>query len=169
VSGSEERFGVFALGLQRFRKHGVRIGFKVSCILYSLSYFDSIGSKMTHSLFSCMIPVFNISKKVLLPCSVRLRNSAPIWKTAEVRFVGGVAENSADTNARSLSLSKLESSAAQNENYESRLLKIAIIGVPNSGKSTVINQLVGRKVNTSVSYNLMSVAVSISIYNMICR
>jgi ribosome biogenesis GTPase A len=109
---------------------------------------------MTHSLFSGMIPVFNISKKVLLPSSVRLRNRTFIWKTVEVRLIGGVAENSANANARSLSLSKLESSAVQNENYESRLLKIAIIGVPNSGKSTVINQLVGRKVNTSVSYIL---------------
>lgn len=101
---------------------------------------------MAHSLFSCMIPGFSISKKVLLPSFVRLRNSALIWKTVEVRFVGGVPENSGDTNARSLSLSKLESSCAQNENYELRLLRIAIIGVPNAGKSTVINQLVGRKV-----------------------
>jgi ribosome biogenesis GTPase A len=98
-----------------------------------------------------MIPVFNISKKVLLPSSVRLRNSTLIWRTAEVRFVGGAAENSADTNARSLLLSRLESSVSQNENYETRLLKIAIIGVPNAGKSTVINQLVGRKVNISGS------------------
>lgn len=121
---------------------------------------------MTHSLFNCMIPVLNISKKVLLPSSARLRNSTLLWKTVEVRFVCGVAENSADTNARSLSWSRLESSAAQNENYETRLLKIAIIGVPNAGKSTIINQLVGRKVNTSGSYNLKSVAVSISIYSV---
>lgn len=116
---------------------------------------------MTHSLFTCMIPVFNISKKVLLPSCVRLRNSTLLWKTVEVRFLGGVAENSADTNAGSLSLSRLESSAAQNENYETRLLKIAIIGVPNAGKSTVINQLVSRKVDTSRSYNLKSASLNL--------
>ncbi|XP_023704282.1 LOW QUALITY PROTEIN: GTPase Era, mitochondrial [Cryptotermes secundus] len=101
---------------------------------------------MTHSLLTCMIPVLNISKKVLLPSSGRLRNSTLLWKTVEVRFLRGVAENSADTNAGSLPFSRLESSVSQNENYETRLLKIAIIGVPNAGKSTVINQLVGRKV-----------------------
>jgi ribosome biogenesis GTPase A len=116
---------------------------------------------MTRRLFGCVIPVFNISKKVLLPSCVRFRNSTHLWNTVEVRFVTGVAENSADTDARDSSLSRLESSVAQNENYESRLLKIAIIGVPNAGKSTVINQLVSRKVNISGSYILKSVAVSI--------
>lgn len=32
--------------------------------------------------------------------------------------------------------------------FDSRLLKIAIIGVPNSGKSTLINKLTGRKVSS---------------------
>jgi ribosome biogenesis GTPase A len=95
-----------------------------------------------------MIPVLNVSKKVLRS-SVSLCHSTHLRKTVEVRIGGGggVAESSANTNTRTLSLSKVESSAAQNENYESRLLKIAIIGVPNAGKSTIINQLVGRKVN----------------------
>lgn len=130
---------------------------------------------MTHSLFTCMIPVLNISKKVLLPSFGRLRNSTLLWKTVEVRFFGVVAENSADTNAGSLRLSRLESSVSQNENYETRLLKIAIIGVPNAGKSTVINQLVGRKVDTSGSYYLKSASLnvqteieSISFASMIC-
>jgi ribosome biogenesis GTPase A len=106
---------------------------------------------MTHSLFSCMIPVFNISKKVL-QSSVSLCHSTHLLKAVEVRLGGGgVAESSANRNTGTLSLSKVESSAAQNENYESRLLKIAVIGVPNAGKSTVINQLVGRKVNSSRS------------------
>jgi tRNA U34 5-carboxymethylaminomethyl modifying GTPase MnmE/TrmE len=105
---------------------------------------------MTPSLFNCMIPVLNVSKKVL-QSSVSLCHSAYLRTTVEVRIGGGgVAESSANKNTRTLS-SKVESSAAQNENYESRLLKIAIIGVPNAGKSTVINQLVGRKVNTSRS------------------
>jgi ribosome biogenesis GTPase A len=101
---------------------------------------------MTHSLYNCVTPVFNISKKVLFPCSVRFRNVTSLWKTVKVRFVGGIAEGSTVADRRDLLLSKSESFVKRNENYESRLLKIAIIGVPNVGKSTVINQLLGRKV-----------------------
>ena len=115
---------------------------------------------MTHSLYNCVTPVFNISKRILFPYSVGLRNVTSLWKSVEVRFVG-IAEGSTVSDGRDLLLSNSESFVKRNENSESRLLKIAIIGVPNVGKSTVINQLVGRKVNINVSrfslYSLESV------------
>jgi ribosome biogenesis GTPase A len=97
-------------------------------------------------------PVFNISKRVLIPSSVGFRNVTNLWKTVEVRFVGSIAEDSTVADRRDLLLAKSESSIKRNDTYESRLLKIAIIGVPNVGKSTVINQLVGRKVSINLPF-----------------
>jgi putative protein kinase ArgK-like GTPase of G3E family len=97
-------------------------------------------------------PAFNISKRLLFPSSVGFPNVTSAWKTVEVRFVRGVAEGCTVADRRDLLLPKSESFVKHNDNYESRLLKIAIIGVPNVGKSTVINQLVGRKVNINVSH-----------------
>lgn len=102
---------------------------------------------MTYSLFSCLTPAFNISKQILFPCSVKFRNGTNLWKAVEVRFVRAVTKHSVDDDKTDLSVLNVGSSRQLNENCESRLLKIAIIGVPNVGKSTVINQLVGRKVN----------------------
>jgi hypothetical protein len=116
---------------------------------------------MSHSLISRMISVFNLSKKVL-PSSVNFCHSTHLWKTIEVR-IDGVAEKLGNTNTGTLSSSRLESIVSQNENYKSRLLKIAIIGVPNAGKSTVINQLVGRRVSTNRYFIAKSVPVSIYI------
>jgi ribosome biogenesis GTPase A len=103
-----------------------------------------------------LTPAFNISKKIF-PCSVRFRNGINLWKAVEVRFVSGVTEDSADTDKRDLSVLNIGSSSKYDENHESRLLRIAIIGIPNVGKSTVINQLVGRKVNIKESFILKSV------------
>lgn len=36
-------------------------------------------------------------------------------------------------------------------NYDTKLLKVAIIGMPNAGKSTFINSLMDRKVKNSSS------------------
>jgi len=125
-----------------------------------LSVIHSSEYKMTHRIFNCVTLVFNVSEKILCPCSVRSCNGTNLWKRVEVRFFTGVAEVPSDTDRRErhcnsdISL-KLESSSKQDE--ESRLLKIAIIGVPNVGKSTIINQLVGRKVNINKSPILMCV------------
>lgn len=117
--------------------------------------FDNVQYKMAYSLFSCLTPALNISKKIF-PFSSRFRNDVNLWKAVEVRFITGVTEDSADTDKRDLSEFNVVSSSRHNENCESRLLKIAIIGVPNVGKSTIINQLVGRKVIIRESYVLKS-------------
>ena len=69
-----------------------------------------------------------------------------ILKGREVRFFSKLIEKSSysDDTKVNVEFSKFNE---ENEQCETRLLKVAIIGVPNAGKSTLINQLVGRRVN----------------------
>jgi ribosome biogenesis GTPase A len=60
-----------------------------------------------------------------------LRNFAVILRGFEVKF---------STNAHKIS------DIPPNEDFKTRLLKVAVIGIPNVGKSTFINNLMDRKV-----------------------
>lgn len=47
----------------------------------------------------------------------------------------------------SASSTAVEDSNSSNEKQDRKVLKVAIVGVPNAGKSTFINQIVGRNVS----------------------
>lgn len=50
-----------------------------------------------------------------------------------------------------------EEAIIPDKNFQQKLLKVAVIGTPNSGKSTFINYLMDRKVNSAeLSYRIIA-------------
>ncbi|KAJ4437053.1 hypothetical protein ANN_17188, partial [Periplaneta americana] len=91
--------------------------------------------------------------------------------TFEVRLIRGLREISVRNENRGRCHNKKVVSEdldrLSNHGHESRLLKIAVIGVPNVGKSTVINQLVGRRVN--LLYEILAwIGTSIFLFLQVC-
>lgn len=87
--------------------------------------------------------LYNFSRTLIFEKCLRQR-SRPNVNNLDFRTFGN--------SLCSLQISKFSSERLHNERISSdekpstSLLKIAIIGVPNSGKSTFINQIVGRRV-----------------------
>ncbi|XP_069689113.1 GTPase Era, mitochondrial [Periplaneta americana] len=105
-------------------------------------------AKLSYRLCNYLSPMLTTSMRLSYPsgnsCISYLRG------TFEVRLIRGLREISVRNENRGRCHNKKVVSEdldrLSNHGHESRLLKIAVIGVPNVGKSTVINQLVGRRV-----------------------
>ncbi|KAJ9587671.1 hypothetical protein L9F63_018887 [Diploptera punctata] len=100
-------------------------------------------NRLSHSIFSVINPYF----EGLSYCCVRNNTFSGYLRRIEVRHFSNLSESSSYSEDLTLRNKEFSNFNKENENKcEFRLLKVAIIGVPNSGKSTVINQLVGRRV-----------------------
>jgi ribosome biogenesis GTPase A len=81
-----------------------------------------------------------------------LRNFAVILRGFEVKF---------STNAHKIS------DILPNEDFKTRLLKVAVIGVPNVGKSTFINNLMDRKVFWYIFFGKLINRILLGLSNLV--